>query len=399
VSIKIENKKNINSWKLLYNKFIEIKMINVMNTNGLRILGLGLLLGIKSSAVAEVARDLTDALNLLKSREITVGDIYTEADIDLAWHGEFKPITQNVVRVNAVDIENGLKLPSIGTGTLIDIGIPDLAGKVVITCAHCASIDPWASQTIFNNDTNGTFRGKFNINGKITYLSVTPECVCTQNPKGSALINTIENYRADLITGKAIAITDVYVFPGKDFCVMILEKPVTFNQQIVPGIPLSNLNVINDILVNEAVHVKTTFDETPIVIGYGYTGVQGLLDGNIFGSLEDCVRNNKLRERQDFLIALGWNIKKAIRLRGIDAAWGTNFSGCNCKTMQAGNEEQYAYTMAGGGFSGSLVIKGKGERPDNYNVYGIFSGPQWTQELKNFIRNAGERFLNGQRTE
>jgi hypothetical protein len=65
--------------------------------------------------------------------------------------------------------------------------------------------------------------------------------------------------------------------------------------------------------------VRTAFDETPIVIGYGEIGIQGLVDGHIFGSFEDCVRNSQFRERQDFLIALGWNIKKAIRRRGTDA--------------------------------------------------------------------------------
>jgi hypothetical protein len=47
--------------------------------------------------------------------------------------------------------------------------------------------------------------------------------------------------------------------------------------------------------------------------------------------------------------------------------------------------------MAGGGFSGSFVIKGKGDRPDNYHVCRIFSGRQRTQERKILRRNIGER--------
>lgn len=113
-----------------------------MNTSIQKIVGLGLLFGIHSSVVADNAETLTATLDWFKDKQITVGDIFTGADIDLAWDKLCAALTKNVVRINALDIELGteLQLPYIGTGALIDVGPPELKGKVVITCKHCSSI-------------------------------------------------------------------------------------------------------------------------------------------------------------------------------------------------------------------------------------------------------------------
>jgi hypothetical protein len=196
----------------------------------------------------------------------------------------------------------------------------------------------------------------------------------------------VDDHRTTLDEGQAIAITNVYAPDGEDFCVAILERPVMFGSEIVPGIPLNKLNVI-DTQLNE-MHIETALNETPIVIGYGLTGVPEVLGINIIGSLEDTVGNGKLQERQNLLMSLGWNIKKAIRLRGIDLA-GT-LRGCRCKQWDMGKDPQYAYSMAGGGFSGSLVVRRNG---DGYDVYGIYSGPLWKQNVKDFVMNAVRRYL------
>ncbi|MDR1334107.1 MAG: hypothetical protein LBJ71_02725 [Holosporaceae bacterium] len=48
-------------------------------------------------------------------------------------------IKKNTVRINnlAADTNGVIKRADIGTGILIDIGIPQLKGRVVLSCAHC----------------------------------------------------------------------------------------------------------------------------------------------------------------------------------------------------------------------------------------------------------------------
>ncbi|MDR0740106.1 MAG: hypothetical protein LBF34_00115 [Puniceicoccales bacterium] len=374
-----------------------------MNTNIQKIIGLGLLFGMHSIVVADDTKKLIEALDLLKKDAITVGDIFTEADVDLAWDASYAPLTKNVVRINMLDIENGLLLPYIGTGTLVDVGVSELRGRVIITCQHCSSIniDPNVENIEFTNiettktmkakhskQLQGAIPGNFLDESKEFLLSVTPECERLQeNP----VINTVDDHKNALQDNptdnysRAIAVTDVYVLDEADFCVMILEKPVKFNGAIVPGISLQKLNVMNLTIDNNGAHIQTALDETPIVIGYGFTGIKGVLSSNIVGTLEDAVKSNKLQERQNLSISLGWNIKKAIRLRGIDFAG--QLQGCICKQWGMGSDLQYAYTMAGGAFSGSLIVKQNG---NSYDVYGIYSGPLWDQNVKDFITGVAQ---------
>jgi hypothetical protein len=72
-----------------------------------------------------------------------------------------------------------------------------------------------------------------------------------------------------------------------------------------------------------------------------------------------------------------------------------SLQGCGCKELGMGNALHYAYHMAGGGFSGSLVVK-QNRNGDHYDVYGIYSGPLWNQKVKDFITNAGARVASGQ---
>ncbi|MDR2812590.1 MAG: hypothetical protein LBB05_02255 [Puniceicoccales bacterium] len=361
-----------------------------MNTNIQKIVRLGLLVGVPFNAIAHSAQELAEALCKLRSADITVGNVYTAVDVYRVWHADFISLARNVVRINVLEVQNELSLPYIGTGTLVDIGIPELAGRVVITCKHCSfsNGDPNGKDILqllgvkYSENAEFGISGEFDVGGK-TYLSVTPECEHSQEPK--PLINTVPDHLETLSNERAIAVRSVYNLNAKDFGVMILEKPVKLNGQIVSGFPLGKLNVMNSLNVIDTKignHINTPQPST--VIGYGLTGVPGAL-GSV-GFLEYAVKNNKLKERQALFMELGWNVKKAIQLRGIDGGYA--LQGCACKQYDSGNDLQYAYPMAGGGFSGSLVVI-KGAQ-GGYDVVGIFSGPLWTEELKNCVRSIGD---------
>jgi hypothetical protein len=67
------------------------------------------------------------------------------------------------------------------------------------------------------------------------------------NKIGMNLVLSIDDYK------KANVITDVYVLVDdsrkkcRDVCVMILKDPVKFKGEIVPGVKLKDLNVINPV--------------------------------------------------------------------------------------------------------------------------------------------------------
>jgi hypothetical protein len=48
----------------------------------------------------------------------------------------------------------------------------------------------------------------------------------------------------------------------------------------------------------------------------------------------------------------------------------------------------YSEPLCGPGFSGSLIVQPNDD--ESYNVVGIYSGPLFTEEIKNLIRNAGQ---------
>ncbi|MDR2806761.1 MAG: hypothetical protein LBB11_01220 [Puniceicoccales bacterium] len=272
-----------------------------------------------------------EAKSFLRSKGIIVEDRYKQSDIDRAWSRSLRAVTRNVVRTNRMeykfndDAEATLHShgTGTGTGTLIDVGIPELRGRVVATCAHCVlphfSRDDGASSTAAAIDNkissikyNGTHYFYFGP-GNWSSLSITAEC-----KKGQT---------AD------IPITNIYFLTydqdGKkyyDICIVILERPVKDNNEIVSGIDLKQLNVITDSInmgQEDPFHIcwKNSNNFHPLVIGYGDTGIYK--EQKSFSYLD--------QETGDFIT--GFGIKKAIVLRGIDlnfTDYRQNMKACRC---------------------------------------------------------------------
>jgi hypothetical protein len=201
---------------------------------------------------------------------------------------------------------------------------------------------------------------------------------------------------------KANVVQDVYVLTDDSFnkcydiCVMILKNSVRFREEIAPGIKLENLNVINPSVDSDwPHHIETSLNlnEWPIIVGYGYMGI-------------DNIGRNLQVPGQFMRHFLGRNIKKAIRLRVLDLnslGIDMNIIGFRCKELHLEEDKQvklylekarqakmlekfYVEDHAHLGFSGSLTFK-KGQT-GGYDVYGIYSGPLFMQEIKIFIENA-----------
>jgi hypothetical protein len=380
------------------------------------------------------------------------------------------------------------------------VGVPELKGKVVLTCAHAVlpnfsyagdSIGVMSrgygtflpmgnllmrkihqfvhfQASVENSVTHKKERFKFGDDDFVR-LSITPE-----SQKGQQAAE--------------IPISDIYFLTGNDAAmhcydigVAILEKSVKCNGKIIPGLPLNRLNVMNDIRVadefphhlswngSSSEEPRTPYSH-PTVIGYGRTGAPLK---TLFPYLTQNVNES----------ILGIGIKKAISLRGLDLrrrSVGESIQGCECadpskyeyklennlrgpkalsdafdarlraletickeiETYREANEENlervaayltfrkndlkaakkdleaakkelqsarkqaentpqllseiqanakamrssYASSQATYGFSGSLIFK-KGEY-GNYDVFGIFSGPRFTDTIKTFIENA-----------
>jgi hypothetical protein len=59
-------------------------------------------------------------------------------DNHFALSQSFRALTQCIIRVNKYNIDS----LQIDTVILIDVGIPELNGKVIATCSHCALFSP-----------------------------------------------------------------------------------------------------------------------------------------------------------------------------------------------------------------------------------------------------------------
>ncbi|MDR3317263.1 MAG: hypothetical protein LBS71_00450 [Puniceicoccales bacterium] len=460
-----------------------------MVTQKLKIISLSLLCGITSNAFLfgaaaddhiEKLREISEALVAiadipqcddsdcgawLQAREIFVEDIFKPEDVTRAWSSSFQDFTKNVVRINMIKKQDELCFPYIGTGTLIDVGISDLKGRVVLTCQHCSGIEhanrtygDSSANTVTQNDQLIAMHSKSSEGSYLeetVHLSITPQC--EQSEDEIALINTLEDHQETISSREAIAVTDVYnlveVVDGKenrrDFCIMILATSVTFGGEVVSGIPLSQPQVMDsdldtNLIEEDLIHHTELFSKQPfIVIGYGMTGVcqpdyihfpplethvqsdqpedtnfsplvvlvqSDQPEDTNFPPLEVHVRSGKLAERQAFLKTLGWNTKKAINLQGIHKTIGDfdEVSGCNCKFRDDAGKEitdeaeikdedlklfkisqqngaSDSYCKAGGGFSGGLVIT-QNDGGSSYKVFAVYSGPQFTQPRKDWIR-------------
>jgi hypothetical protein len=179
---------------------------------------------------------------------------------------------------------------------------------------------------------------------------------------------------------------------------MIIDESIN-----VPGIKLKDLHAIDNMQLSDAflglnAHIKTQ-EESPVVIGYGLTGVIGGLEK------EDLKRQ----------ISLGWDTKKAICFKEIDIqrkhpSWeqygqkceSDMILGCFCKQLHSElseifpkNYQRWIMLERNAILFQCLVMEAMGacfgmknQNKNGYDVYGIFSDPLFMQAIKDFIRNA-----------
>jgi hypothetical protein len=73
------------------------------------------------------------AMNLLNEIGIFPNDMYDKSAVDRTESEELKDFARSAVKVRTNF--------GFGTGTVVSLGIPEFEGRVVLTCAHCASTE------------------------------------------------------------------------------------------------------------------------------------------------------------------------------------------------------------------------------------------------------------------
>ncbi|MDR0968229.1 MAG: hypothetical protein LBL99_01165 [Holosporaceae bacterium] len=294
--------------------------------------------------------------------------LYKESDVAAAWSEEWKDTCKHIVRVNILGNtadDKTVFAPTIGTGALIDIGVPALLGRVVITCRHNIAMDGGnervessnmkadASSLAMQSGREGLFTM---INGSSTYLSVTPEL--TEKDSDPPLINSIDEHQRCRYKVERI----YHPKSGFDVAILVLEEPIKDE-----GRSLGLREVFSNVWrASEGEdQIVNGQDTKAFVIGYGMTGVEQPPQ-ELFGSWGEAVKDRKLSTRQDFLKNLGFNKKKLI-----------DISSTLSKSFITATGQVSGTSKSGGGFSGSLVIaRRKGSAENKY--VGILSGVSFT---------------------
>jgi hypothetical protein len=284
--------------------------------------------------------------------------LYDERLVDLVWspNPSLGGLPMNVVRVNALTVPKyGAWVPHILTGTSVYIGIPDLDGRVILTAGHCVEpngqFSRWTSPGFF---TGGGPNMAFYLGGEPgnIYLSVTPEF--EPHAELVPLVNSLEQHSQQ---NKVIR---VYVWNDRDVAMLITErsiypegsglsgeritpdntgKPATFDWKIIPTEVEGKMYQCNRLVFSD----ESELDYCDVrLIGYGAVGSRagGTLDAGCFGTVYEAARLGLLDKRQQFLRLLGWGTKKMVQ---------PTLDPHSCL---------YDLGSAGGGFSGSLILKG-----------------------------------------
>jgi hypothetical protein len=355
----------------------------------LRILGVGLLLGIgynetivtassDRDALQLEAKQIINAFGVLNSRSsserqkreakeffhskgIIPEACYKQEDIDRAWNGELASFAQNVVCVgqNVHNKDSGQFQSYVGTGTLINVDKPGLEGRVLLTCAH--AILP---NFRFFYDKNNNIEELFSPeNGGDQVISIHSQKLrhfkrvdsrCFFRERWFALGKNDVTFSIEVERRRGgwdnIPITDIYILTDNeegtncyDVAVCILRKPVKLEGKIVPGIGLNELNTIQEVEImdeNHSFHIRLEgssaealpVDKRPVVIGYGITGLKPLISKDLFLCFSE------MQKRSLF----GFGIKKVITLNGLDLnGQGVfqNMKGCNCAEYSRSSTE------------------------------------------------------------
>jgi hypothetical protein len=133
----------------------------------------------------------------------------------------------------------------MNTGSLIDIGIPKLKGRVIVTCSHCALFSPeessqWKGQDVSNflklkhlkNETI-VISDQFIYDSQTTYVSISPKCESLSNKMGMYLAETLYSHKNANGATYVSVLSDRTEDDGTenkcyDVCVMILKDPERF---------------------------------------------------------------------------------------------------------------------------------------------------------------------------
>ncbi|MDR0418183.1 MAG: hypothetical protein LBH08_01985 [Puniceicoccales bacterium] len=236
-------------------------------------------------------------------------------------------IAKNVVKVytgNGDDMD-----VYMGTGTLIDGGLPEKAGKVVVT-----------GYPGKKGDLANLSQCECGIRSIVDeqIILIFP-CICLENSSyGRFQVNKNSPYiyvSVDL-EGKKVPVKYVCLLEednrSQDFCILILENPMVDNDgEVVPGFPLEQLHVMDfetdshfprDFCGTE--HIKTP--QSLSIIGYGSCGI---VDEEKFDELRKKVSLDFIEE------ITGMGKKKVVHPRGVDLTtlgdgWRKSVLKCNC---------------------------------------------------------------------
>jgi hypothetical protein len=310
----------------------------------------------------------------LKSVKIYANLLYNQAAVDESWAANqwWGDLGKHVVRINLLEKGEEKLIPFIGTGTLIDLGIESLKGKVVVTCLHC--VGPYNEENIifpenfyFNSKDgeNGFFEIPVTNSHYSCYISVTHEL---NNNIKTPILRTRDDLANTSFNHNKVS--KMYVSEANgDVAILILEEPIKDSGgNTLSGESITEENIGK--LRGGGDSVKQSTDDNRTIIGYGLTAFEsGVIPFNLFGVPSDYIDNTVLLDkRYDLMGLLGWGIKKTANLKDLRA-------------VRAGNNYKIDGPIAGGGFSGSLIVTRNSEEKKEY--LGIYSGPAFHIENTN----------------
>ncbi|MDR1303320.1 MAG: hypothetical protein LBJ81_01720 [Puniceicoccales bacterium] len=312
-----------------------------------------------SGAVSEEERQLDK--DFLHKKDIFPEALYKPEDVARIWTGDLAQFSKNVVQIEKVrcayNASSRIWLADVfsGTGTLFDVGIPELEGRVVVTCAHVALPEFNQGHNIAQLLIGGEVIpfGQQSIVHFFRHSEACPKSFLLLEENGNAWYDEL-SVRAECKPGEVssnIPVTDIYVFAGNeegtvcyDIAVLILEKPVKYEGEIIPGVELDQLSLVDmtgrigeeaprHICLEESPGEALPEDKRPVVIGYGVSG--GLSDSMLQFFPEEKARS-----------LLGNGVKKAITLNGLDAVGKDelqNVKGCGCASLYGYRKQELLF--------------------------------------------------------
>jgi hypothetical protein len=299
-----------------------------------------------------------------------------ESNVKATSYPPYAELAKNVVRVSCLTVDKESEQVvdvEIGTGTLIDLGIPSLEGRVVLTAQHCFG---WYTGGEYGeikiaHHNDGTFPKKMsNLNCKV-YLSV-------QTGDNSDIINTVNKHN---MTDYKI----IRFYRIGETAVAILNKPIVNgeNNKAIKGLVVPHAN-------NCEAEWSSTMrygDKTPnncidFAIGYGWSGMDAgpwpsIIRYDSFKNVLKLVGNQDVQQNDccfigatmEFAYLTGWNRKKVVDISTRPVTENTTAPNTTVTVSDVSIPKAIQDVFirnnkrAGGGFSGSIVM----ELPINAN--------------------------------